>query len=423
MSVQNVTLGVSADLRASGGGKFFLPGAADFAEGLNLGQIIKGKVMRQFEGGSGRYLVNFDGNERVVDSVLPLTTGELLHGRVIGLGDRVEVQRIFPGDEAPQPQPNEQTGAEGFLGGLTLTRQERMFNDIATRFRADMTPADKAVLMRATRTASDASAMTMVGVMVNKLGLSQSNELLWPVYRALVREDSSSAALYSGNKEVTQLSTVPNVEPNTQSTTVRQLADVLLKQMEQKAEHKDENDVVNRPATAPDNNNFVPGAAVGAVQQDLEGNDSNDPRHTAHWLLNAQTGGTVAHRIGTVPLLLGDQLVEVDLSFFEQQKEKPNAVGSKHRRVMFSLRTDKLGTVEIAANVVGKHVRLQIATGDQDSTATASTHAEALRSALTDSGWEIDEIAYETRQADNQNGVVRSVVEHIISQDSLNRLV
>jgi hypothetical protein len=286
-----------------------------------------------------------------------------------------------------------------------------------------LTAADKSVLMRASRTASDANAMTMVGVMVNKLGLPQSPELLWPVYRALVREDSSSASLYAG-KDIPQLAAVASADTNVQATTVRQLADALFKQIEQKAERKDADAAANRAPASADSNVFVQGAAVNAVKslRDQEGGNG-DPRYLAQRLLNVQTDSAVAHRIGTVPLLLGDQLVEVDLSFFEQNKEKPNAVTAKHRKVMFSLRTDHLGTVEIAANVTGKHLRLQIATGDQDATATVSAYVETLRSALTEGGWEIDEIVYETRQADNQNGVVRSVVEHIVSQDSLNRLV
>src|SRR4051812_30947362 len=71
---------------------FSVAGGDDFAGKLQLGQIIKGRVLRHYEG--GRYAVDFDGREKVVDSVVPLQTGDVLHGKVIGLGERVELERV-----------------------------------------------------------------------------------------------------------------------------------------------------------------------------------------------------------------------------------------------------------------------------------------------------------------------------------------
>lgn len=417
MTVNNVSLGVSADLRSTGS-KFYLPGAADFSGGLNLGQVIKGKVLRQFDG-SNRYLVNFEGHERVVDSGVPLTTGELIHGRVIGLGDRVELQRVY--DASASASDNRAAEIARSDTSLFVGRHERVVEDFADRFRVQLSAGDKSALTRAVRMASDGGSMTLAGVMLNKLGLPQAPELLWPVYRALVREDSSSAALYSG-RDVPQLAAVAASDAGAQATAVRQLADLLQNQLGQ----RDDRDAAspNDLASNAKNPDAVSPSVVPTVtQQQQDGGQGGDPRQWAHRLLNTQTEGTVAHRIGTVPLLLGNQLIEVDLSFFEQRQEKPGAAGAKHKKVVFSLRTDRLGTVDINISLVGNHARVQIATSDSESTATAAGYADELRAALSGIGWEVDEIVYETRQADSQNGVVRSVVDHIISQDSLNRLV
>ena len=120
---------------------------------------------------------------------------------------------------------------------------------------------------------------------------------------------------------------------------------------------------------------------------------------------------------------IGDRLIEVDLAFFDQREERAAAAPIKHRKVIFSLRTDHLGHVEITANVSGPHVRLQVVTDDSDATGEVSAHADDLRAALAAGDWKVDEVVYQTRQADSQNGVVRAVVEHVVSQDSLNRLV
>jgi hypothetical protein len=411
MSIQNISSGTSAaDFRVAGG-KFYMPGASEFSGGLNLGEIIKGKVLRQYEG--NRYLVSFDGgHERVVDSGVPLTTGELIHGRVIALGDRVELQRVYP-DEPGVPTP---AAAE-----RVVPRHEQLIEDFAVRYRGALNPADKAALAQAARLASDPQTMALAGMALNKLGLQQSPELLWPVYRALQREDAPSAALYA-DANVLHVEAVAAGQAGAPLVAVRELADQLVRQM-QDGERQDAKDApVKARNAAGDPQPSAAAVNAVALRPDQDQGQGLDPRQLARWLLNAQGGGTVAHRIGTVPFLLGNQLIEVDLSFFEQHKEASRTPQSQHRKLMFSLHTEHLGTVEIAANVVGARVRLQVTTDRQDATTEASAHAQELRALLAAAGWEVDEIVYQTSQSNSQNGVVLSVVEHIISQDSLNRL-
>jgi len=68
--------------------------AADdnWAAKLTLGQIIKGKVLRSY--GDGRYGVHFGDQQRIVDSGIPLTVGDQLRGRVVGLAERVTIERL-----------------------------------------------------------------------------------------------------------------------------------------------------------------------------------------------------------------------------------------------------------------------------------------------------------------------------------------
>lgn len=420
MTVNNVSTAISPELRTSAT-RFFLPGATEFAGTLNLGQIIKGQVMRQYEG--NRYLVSFGGHERVVDSVVPLTTGELIHGRVVALGERVELQRVYPqADNPPASAAGAVPAAEMFSG---FARHARLVEDHVARYIAPMSAADKAVLARAARMAGDPGSMVLAGITVNKLGLSQSPEVLWPLYRTLVREDATSAALYKTN-EALELRAVAAGEVASPAAALRPLAEALAKQMEQSAARKDSHDLARAANTAPERHTPSPLglAAPKAVNNDADEGRGSGPRWLAHRLLNAQTGGAVAHRVGTIPLLLGNQLIEVDLAFFDQREEKTVPAQTKHRKVVFALRTEHLGHVEITAHVSGSHMRLQIAADTGEATAEMSGHIEELRAALAAGGaWEIDEIAYATRQADSHNGVVRSVVEYVISQDSLNRLV
>jgi hypothetical protein len=91
---------IPPSLAAAGGDSLVLRGDPLLLEKLTLGQIIKGRVLRSYEG--QRYLMHFEGQERIVDSAVPLRTGDILHGRVIGLGERIELQRVaVQPDDAP----------------------------------------------------------------------------------------------------------------------------------------------------------------------------------------------------------------------------------------------------------------------------------------------------------------------------------
>jgi len=140
-------------------------------------------------------------------------------------------------------------------------------------------------------------------------------------------------------------------------------------------------------------------------------------------ILNAQTGGVVAHRSGLLPLLVGGKLVEVSFALFEQRRPANQAQGLQHRQVVFSLHTEQMGRVDVLARITGGHVRVQITTDSDERTSQTARYADLLKGSLSESGWNVDEVAYGTRLENPHSTVVRSVIEHVVSLDSLNRLV
>jgi hypothetical protein len=142
-----------------------------------------------------------------------------------------------------------------------------------------------------------------------------------------------------------------------------------------------------------------------------------------HHLLNAQTGGVVSHRWGLLPLMVGGRLVELSFALFEQRRPAEQPQGLQHRQVQFSIQTTRLGQVDVVARITGEHVRLHITTGSDTGTSQAARHADSLEGALLESGWRVDEVAYGTHAENPHKAVVRSVIEHVVSLDSLNRLV
>lgn len=412
MTVQHVGAGAPSALQPLAA-KLSLPGGVEFGDSLRLGEIIKGRVLRQYDG--GRYLVSFDGQERVVDSSIPLQTGELIHGRVITIGERVELQRV----PAPDVQSEIDSVPQISLDARLRGRAGQLLDQVLSRYNLRLNAEEAGTLTNAIRRADDGQAMALAGAMLSKLGLKQAPELLWPLYSALVRRETQSTGLVL--EPVVDVARVAEQGAQTQPALIRQIAEAIDRTIDKPDDEGRDPDASPTPGAAA-----VPGvigAAVPAIKQLADDDPRSGRDALARWLLNAQIDGSVAHRLGTLPLLLGDRLVEVEMSFFEQRRDAEQRPDARHRKIVFALQLEGLGRVEVTAHLAGNHVGVKVATQDGDKTAVVSRHAEQLRSLLDGIGWTVDEVVYETRRADEHNGVVRAVVEHVVSQDSLNRLV
>lgn len=415
MTISQVNAGLVANTQSLN--RFFMPGAKEFAGSLNVGQILKGKVLRHYDG--NRYLVNFDGQERVVDSSLPLRTGELLHGRVVAIGDRVEMQRVYAENDGVATEPLD--AAVG-MNASTQNRNELQLNSMLERYQARLSDAERATLLRAARNADDAAAMTQVGVFLNKLGITQSSELLQMLYTRL-KGTTEQVDMHNEWQTLPRLEAVANQAAGSQGATVRQLADIVSRAAGVSLEPTDENSAEptqSKPTPAADDN---AGKAVQAVGFRLDQDDGEAANRMTQWLLNAQTGGSVMHRLGTLPLLLGGRLIEVDVAMFEQRREAVQKPQAQHRQLVFTLQTEHLGRVEVVARIVGDRVRVSVVTDNEKNTTLAANHVQALKSSLAEAGWVTDEVSYETRSVDERTGAVSSVVEHVVSLDSMNRLI
>ncbi len=418
MSIQNISAGLTP-LTQSTGSRLYLPGAGEFADKLTVGQVIKGRVLRHYEG--NRYLVGFDGNERVVDSGVPLKTGELLHGRVLAVGERVELQRILPPERdnatlVPEPWVGRDTHLSDKAGRST------QLDELLARYRAQLNPVDQSQLMKAVRAVPDATAMALAGMMLHKLGFQLTPELLSVAYATLSRAGLQAGATAT----LTELAVTSPQGTEQQAAAIGGLAEALKDAMDAASRQRlTQPDAQHSAGDVP---SHINGNQTGATMQSGTNTGAGDFSQGSggdlgYRLLNAQNGSTVSHRIGTLPLLLGGQLIEVDVAMFEQHRDAEQKPAARHRQLVFSLNTEALGAVEVAARVVGEHVRIRVLAQDSNISAILSSYAASLRSALEVGGWTVDEIVYETKTTSDQSGAVRSVVEHVISQDTLNRVI
>ena len=422
MSVQNIGAGIPLPASAPTG-RFFLPGASAFADTLSIGQIIQGRVLRGFD--ENRYLVAFAGDERVVDSSIPLTAGEILYGRVIGVGDRVELQRVYAGSQDKNTRA--ETAAVEPRSTLPATVSGSALDSVLQRYRIELTDADRATLAKAARAVEDPEAMGMASAMLSKLGLPQTTVLLEAMYRAQFATGPTRASMTKADSEsIPQVIASAQQTAELQASSIQQLAGLVGKILEGSGTAEVPQRTAFNPAS-PSAGSSVP-VQYAVPRDQTQQFASDDARRKAQEslaarILNAQTGGVVAHRSGFLPLIVGGRLVEVSFALFEQRRPANQAQGLQHRQVLFSVQTEQMGRVEVLARVTGGHVRVQISTDNEHSTAQSARHADLLKSSLSESGWNVDEVAYATSSANPLNAAVRSVIEHVVSLDSLNRLV
>jgi hypothetical protein len=364
---------------------------------LSLGQIVKARVLRHYEG--ERYLVSLDGRERVVDSSVPLKTGELIRGKVVAVGDRVELQ---PLPEASVREARADAAPAAPADELTAT---------FAQFGLKLDDGTRSALLRALKGAADPQAAVLAAMTLAKIGLPQEPALLDAVQALLRRRPAASAA---GEGFTESFSINPGAPLAAQLHEVLRAA-LAAGNTTQTAEAAGEPAQV--ASGAADNGQTADQGGSGA------GSGAGSESKLGQWVLNSQTGGAVVHRVGTLPLLLGGRLVEVDVALFEQDARQSRQGEPRARHLVFVLDTQTLGGVEVSARLVDSRLRVRFA-ADRDATLELlAGRREELSRQLAQLGFTVDEITYETRTSAAQNPAYRAVADYVVTQGSLDRKV
>ncbi len=408
--------GVLQDALSRSGG-WSVEGDASFNRTLTIGQILKARIMRHYEG--GRYLAEIDGQQKVVDSTIPLRVGEQVRGRVTALGERVQLQRV-----ADKPGA---AGQDAVSKQVIPGRSKHWLDALFARYEASLGSADRSTLLRQAARVPNQKLMALGGLVLSKLGTQLHTDFLRALYRVLDTE------------QLRQI--VENLDSPCRLACANG------------ASHAEDQDAVQPLAGLMEGAHFEAWRRSAATVQDVELNalpvnssahqkqnsslhSDNPGTHTgwtwgeAHreWLLgerllNTQNEGSVSHRLTHLPLWFGDRLVEIRVALFAQREASCSEAGIRHRRLVISLETEHLGPLEIRVTLADRHVRLSLTTGEASATEFLARHFGELKTVLSAQGWEIDEIDYLTESSVESDAAVQAVVEHHIAQDSLSRLM
>lgn len=343
-----------------------------------VGEQLRLTVLQRLD--ATRYQIGFPGGSRVVSSTVQLPVGATIRAVVTAVGEQLELQ--YQGtDIVAASMAHHEANSEDVLA------------EYEQRFRVVLSDSDRAILKESMSSSEDAQSMLTAGLFLGKLSLPLEAANLQAIYQSQRWPEVNAAR-----------GSIPP-QSMVQDHEIEQLTNAM-----QLAVHE-------------------PPAGAVAIALDASRNSSDSPaddeaerqrREQAWQLLNDQDGGSVEYRYGVLPLLIADQLFELDLVYFRERQASAGPAAASKRMVM-TLNAPSLGRVEVIAHAIGERVAVTITTQSDASKQILSTEQERVRELLERLGWGVDAVRYEVGSIDTRAS--GRVVEHVLNGDSLSRWV
>ena len=179
-----------------------------------------------------------------------------------------------------------------------------------------------------------------------------------------------------------------------------------------------EDSVEAEPATSPVQLAEQMLAALQEREADA-GDSQRDEGELAQRLLNEQDDGSVAYRFGTLPVLVADQLIELDVVHFDERRREDRATGM--RRLVMTFSTSSLGRVEVVAQALAERLTIAITTDSPQGRQALAASSQDVRDLIARLGWNIESVSCDVRERVDR--AARHVIDHVLNGDTLSALV
>jgi len=359
---------------------------------FNVGQKLELTVLERLR--SRRYRVLLGNSHRTVESTSELTPGTKLTVQVAASGERLVLHGA-----------GQATGVSLRDAGAIDPKDGQLLPELAARHQVSLDAEQLALIQHAMQDAEEPQAMAAAGLFLGKLGLPLHELAMQAVYETQVWPAPATSPLLVSQQLV-------------RSNQVEQIAASLLSHVDTNAAPQGSSAVEDGIARQADELQ-APGSGLGADGQgQSRGDDRHERRALAQQLLNTHNQGSVGYRYGVLPLLIADQLVELDLVCFQGPAQ---SIESGLRRLTMSFNSAALGRVEVTAQALGTRLVLNIrAAGALPSDALAA-HADEVRELATRLGWNVESLSYghdvQLPRAATQ------LLQHVLNSDTLSRLL
>jgi hypothetical protein len=349
---------------------------------LQLGQVIEAKVIRSFQG--GRYLVEFAGQERVIDSNLPLQQGQVLRARVLAMDEQVTLERMHAPSRAATPDQSgtspapawlQQPGAEAALA--LFAQYGKLLSQ--TQWQALQAPAR----------GSGAPAAVLSGLVLARLGLPLDDALLRNLAESLagqsqLRAGQAVLAAASGSQAAASLAAALSTAAEGVSGKA-------------KDETKDSAQLLAQLVAdelAQSQALLMAGDEEGAHAGQDSSQHAKLAQAMATTVLNARQDGALVQRVLSLPLMVDGRLVELRLALFDESDQAQIQPELRQRSLRIALDLDSLGRVELLARLVNHHLSLEWRASSESLADLAGRHDAQLAGRLSELGIALDGARY-----------------------------
>ena len=327
------------------------------------GDRVRMRVLRQLD--DRRYLVSFRDGQHVVSSTVALNVGSTVRAVVTAVGEKLELRYVGEDSVAVVMDDHAASGEDAIA-------------EMAGRYAVDLQAAQRAAIEQAMQSAAaEPTAMITGGLFLSKLGLGVDAANLHALY---------SAQRWSA-KAPERASTEDSADAADSAASPVRLAEQMLAALQEREPDADDS--------------------------------GRDQRELAQRLLNEQDDSSVAYRFGTLPVLVADQLFELDIVHFDERRREDQPAGM--RRLVMTFSTSSLGRVEVIAQALAERLTIAITTDSAQGREALSASSQDVRDLVARLGWNVESVSCDVRERVDR--AARHVIEHVLNGDTLSALV
>lgn len=395
----------------------FLTPSQSLREGLQVGKVVSGTVNSKLSG--NKYLVQFAKDSLVLESMVPLKANEIIHGRVIGVGERVELQRVIQ-EKAVSDKQNIKLHNWQIL--YEYGKEGLRSIEVLQNYRVTLSLDEQLALVNVIKSSKEVDSIVLSAIVLNKLNITVTESTLNTLYPVL---STTLKEKFNLHNITAHIDFETKINSSINSKVISELSAFIANVVNNLPElrYKDRVNTENVEQELVSLNN-----ELNSCENNLSSSNGKEDRQSdqlsfdvRRLLLNSQNDSSVSHRVAVVPFIINGKLLEVDVALFSQHRQSSDKT-IKYKKIVLSLNLDMLGKIDLEILLANKHARVKINTVNHLITDEMVKYMSKLKSDMKAHHIQVDEVTYETSFSNNLSNVMSSVVSHYVTQDSLSRV-
>jgi hypothetical protein len=382
------------------------------------GQEVSLNVVQKIQ--DGRFVASIRDSRYVVTSSVPLTEGTVVKASVSSVGEIIELKYLGHGQFQQVEIHTNDTNDNGIAtanepGSAALIQSQKKYHTFL--------PVTEQHLVA---TISDGvqfpEVMALGALYLSRLSEPMQPDALQALYAKQVWvKDQLSDVDVSNAADLSALIVAVQQGSQADLETLAKILDDKLESSSKMSAHASDNAAASvELATTEDS---LTGIAKNIPQSSsstlLDDKFDGSLKELASHLLNKQDMGRMAYHYGSLPMIVANQLVELDVVLFRERGPTTREQGL--RKLVMTFKTETLGKVEVLAQSVDAHLTVSIAVQSESSIATLTTHAQEIRDLLFRLGWNVDGVSVHLNNTPAR--AAESIVKHVLGSGSLNKVL